>query len=379
MRITFFSNFLNHHQLPFCLEMLKIIGDSYKFVATEKIPEERIKLGYEDMNEKYDFVIRSYENMDEAMKLADESDVVIIGSAPQKMILNRLRCGKLTFRYSERIYKNKFDLKMWALVIKNITFKERKNVYLLCASAYSAYDYNKSFAFVGKTYKWGYFPEIKEYDIKKIINKKENKSILWVGRFLSWKHPELVVELAKKLRNNNYCFNIKMIGTGEEKNRIEIMIKENNLDTNIKLLDSMSPEKVRNYMEESSIFLFTSDRGEGWGAVLNESMNSGCAVVASHEIGSVPFMIKDNENGMIYEDGNNEDLYNKVSFLLDNSYECQRLGTNAYNTMIKLWNPKISARRLVNLSKKLLNNNSVDAYKDGPCSFAGKLKDNWYK
>ena len=49
-------------------------------------------------------------------------------------------------------------------------------------------------------------------------------------------------------------------------------------------------------MEKSEIFLFTSDKGEGWGAVLNESMNSACAVVASHAIGSVPFLLKDGEN-----------------------------------------------------------------------------------
>ncbi len=48
------------------------------------------------------------------------------------------------------------------------------------------------------------------------------------------------------------------------------------------MLGAMSPDKVRAYMERADVFLFTSDFNEGWGAVLNESMNSGCAVVASH-------------------------------------------------------------------------------------------------
>lgn len=51
----------------------------------------------------------------------------------------------------------------------------------------------------------------------------------------------------------------------------------------------MKASEVRSYMEKADIYLFTSDFNEGWGAVLNESMNSGCAVVASHAIGSVPF------------------------------------------------------------------------------------------
>ena len=34
-------------------------------------------------------------------------------------------------------------------------------------------------------------------------------------------------------------------------------------------------------MEKADIFLFTSDRREGWGAVANEAMNSACALVVS--------------------------------------------------------------------------------------------------
>ena len=77
MKVTFYSNFLNHHQLPFCESMLNLIGDNFKFVATEKIPEERIKLGYEDMNSLYSFVLRAYENIQEAIDLCRESDVII--------------------------------------------------------------------------------------------------------------------------------------------------------------------------------------------------------------------------------------------------------------------------------------------------------------
>ena len=74
MKVTFFSNFLNHHQLPLSLEMINK-GIDYTFVATEPVPEERIKLGYENMNDMYDFVLKTYESNDnyqKAMKLAKE-------------------------------------------------------------------------------------------------------------------------------------------------------------------------------------------------------------------------------------------------------------------------------------------------------------------
>ena len=36
MKITFYSNYLNHHQLPFCIELNRLYGEDFKFVATEK-------------------------------------------------------------------------------------------------------------------------------------------------------------------------------------------------------------------------------------------------------------------------------------------------------------------------------------------------------
>ncbi len=111
-------------------------------------------------------------------------------------------------------------------------------------------------------------------------------SILWVGRLIKWKHPELAIIVAKMLRDSGYDFNMKIIGQGEMKAELIKMIKIYNLEKYIYFLDYMSPEKVREHMEQANIFLFTSDYNEGWGAVLNEAMNSGCSVVASHAIGT---------------------------------------------------------------------------------------------
>lgn len=380
MKVTFFSNFMNHHQLPFCKEMVKLLGNDFKFVATEDIPVERKELGYESMNDKFDFIIKAYENDLKAFQLAIDSDVVIIGSAPDKYIKERIKQKKLVFRYSERIHKSGFKLKPFLYVFFKRTFLEKNNIFLLCSSAYAANDYNASLAYINRTYKWGYFPETVFYkDIENIIKTKIDNSLLWVARFIEWKHPEIVVEIAKKLKSEGYSFKINMIGVGEYFDKIKSLIKYNNLEQDVFLLGSMSPNDVRSYMEKSSIFLFTSDRGEGWGAVLNEAMNSACAVVASHEIGAVPFMINDNKNGIIYEDGNFDELYNKVKFLLDNKKTREKLGMEAYTTIVNLWNSKIAAERIINLSNHLLNGDSFNEYNDGPCSFAKRIKDNWYK
>ena len=379
MEVTFFSNFLNHHQLPFCLEMKKHLGDEFCFVETEPIEQERLEMGYEDMGEKYPFVLKSYKN-DECYKLALEkgykSDVVIIGSAPEIFIQERLNKNKITFRYTERILKEgvvrALDPRVSYGVWKQNTRYKDKNMFLLCASAYTSYDMHLFGAYPGKMYKWGYFPEVKKYDIDNLLKKKqENKeiSILWAGRFLKWKHPEFAIKVAEGLKRKGYSFNLTIIGNGEMREDLRKEVQQKELQDVVLFKEFMPPESVRKYMEKADIFLFTSDFNEGWGAVLNESMNSGCAVVASHAIGSVPFLLKHGVNGMIFKSGDEIELLNQVMQLCDDEELRTNLGRQAYKTLSEEWNASNAALNFLKLSDAIMNKKTVEIL-SGPCSTA---------
>ena len=98
MKITFYSNYMNHHQAPFSKALYKYTDGNYYFVACSPIEQERLDMGYEDMNKKYNFIIRPYENevqKKRAEKLAMESDVVIFGSGDEKYLKIRLKENKL--------------------------------------------------------------------------------------------------------------------------------------------------------------------------------------------------------------------------------------------------------------------------------------------
>jgi glycosyltransferase involved in cell wall biosynthesis len=378
MKISFYSNFLNHHQLPFCLAMYEKLGEDFKFIATEPIHEERLQMGYEDMSEKYSFSLNTYKSKEcyeNALKLGEDSDVVIIGSAPNVFISERLKKNKLTFRYSERIFKRgryrAFKPRTFFALVKNHTCYRHKNVYMLCASAYTAADFKMVGAYNRKTFKWGYFPELREYDLEKLMKKKKHNipKILWAGRFLDWKHPDDAIKVASMLKDNGYLFQMDIIGTGEMKDVLEKMIQKYGLSNQVRLLGSMPPQQVREYMESSNIFLFTSDFNEGWGAVLNESMNSGCAVVASHAIGSVPFLLENKKNGLIYKSGDIQQLYKCITLLLEDNCLSESLGIKAYNTLNNTWNAGNAVNRLIKLFESILNEDIIE-YEDGPCSRA---------
>ena len=105
-------------------------------------------------------------------------------------------------------------------------------------------------------------------------------------------------------------------------------------------------------MRESSIFLFTSNRQEGWGAVLNEAMGAGCACVAGDEIGSAPYLIRDGENGFLFKSCNLDDLTKKVRLLLDDVALRKRVSVAAYRTMQDEWSPKAAVTRFLGICGK---------------------------
>lgn len=385
MKVVFLTNTYNHHQAPLAEELYKLFGDDFCFIQTMPMTLERKQLGWSN----YDipsFVRSTFNGTDadkECKKTIYDSDVVIIGSASNKWIAERIKRNKLTFRYSERIYKNKKKILSFPVRFLKYHWENAfsRNTYLLCASAYAAADYAKTGNFIGKAFKWGYFPEVKKYDSpESLIAAKKTASILWVARLIDWKHPEIPIEIAKRLKLEGYRFTLDIIGSGILENRLKAQIRLENLDDCVHMLGSMKPEQVREYMEQSEIFLFTSDRNEGWGAVLNESMNSACAVVASHAIGSVPFLIEDGKNGLIYQDGNLDDLYRKVKYLLEHEKERRQISINAYETMVTEWNAENAADKFIRLVQSLLNGEKhPNVSTCGVCSEADILSDDWYK
>jgi glycosyltransferase involved in cell wall biosynthesis len=364
MNIVFISNFLNHHQLQLCLELNKL--SLFTFVATIPVPGERIDLGYKNMNDEYSFVIKIYESdnqYNQAQDLINNADVVIAGSCsfPFKMILNRLEENKLTFWFSERLFKHSELMRLYPKTVKRVLSQcvkyKDKNYYLLSAGGYVSQDYNFYNAFKSKSFKWGYFPQKIDLNINEIITQKEKNScirILWAGRFLGWKNPEYVIYAAQLLKRMNYDFVIDMIGIGKKVKHIKKIAKRLNLEDKINFCGSLPYLEVRKYMNNANIYLFTSNRTEGWGAVLNESMNSGCAVICNNKIGSAKYLIDDNYNGILYK--NKREFLDKILELVNNEKLRNQLGLNAYKTIVNEWNAEVAAERFFQFCQNKLNN-----------------------
>ena len=376
MTLTFVTNFVNHHQLPLADEFYKHLGNDYHYIATEELPDWLIKGGY-DPALKRPYIIRSYQSSEKlvnARRLIDESDVVILGSSPLEWSVERKKANKLTFHFSERWLKkysyHSFTPKaLWRIYANFFRFRN-SNLYLLCASAFAAKDVHFFGCFPNRCYKWGYMTAVDENYKLPLAKAFQGKvTLMWCSRFLAWKHPELPVKLASLLKKEGYQFELDMYGSGEELDIINALITELGVDDVVNLCGNLPNPEILSEMRRHDIFLFTSDRNEGWGAVLNEAMNNGCSVVASDMIGSAPYLINNGKNGLLFNSIDLESLYSKVKLLIDDDNLRRIISENAIKTMQEIWNPRVAAERFLHLSERLLIGLDT-VYTDGPCSKA---------
>lgn len=389
MKIVFAANYFTHHQEKLSLNLNKLSQNNYYYIASDQFPTERNQSGYIDLNKKYSFIIRPYENEEQSLlaeKVAFEADVLIIGSAPNRYLERRMRYNKLTFIYSERLFKKGLYRKYIPTTYKKIYDRyikyKNKNLYIICSSSFTSFDLKLCGFDENKCYKWGYFPELYREEYSLIEKKKKNDviEILWVARFIKLKNPNIVIETVNRIIKKGLSIHLTMIGDGPELKRSIQLSKKYNIDNYITFTKQVNVNMVFEYMKKANIFLFTSNKQEGWGAVLNEAMSCGCCVVAGDQIGSVPFLIKDGEDGIIYRTSDKDDLLNKVYKLCLNPRLCNEIGKKAYIKIHELWNVHVASQRLYFLFEELLKNNDTKKiFKTGPCSIAEIYKDNWYR
>lgn len=225
-----------------------------------------------------------------------------------------------------------------------------QNICMLCAGAYTASDFHLIGAYPGKLFKWGYFTELRTYDdgtFAAMKTKEGPLQIVWAGRFIPLKHPEYAVRLGRTLRKKGYAYRMHMLGSGELEEAIKEEVEREGLSDDFVFYGYTRPDEVRDVMEKCHIHLFTSNYLEGWGAVVNEGMNSGCVEVVDARVGAAPYLIRHGENGLLYPGGRYEKMEALVLDLFENWEERRGMGRAAYETIRDVWNAERAAAALL--------------------------------
>jgi len=160
---------------------------------------------------------------------------------------------------------------------------------------------------------------------KELSIPKEAFVVLSVGELNKNKNHETVIRAIKKLNNKNIHYVI--CGRGPLRSRLEKIIDEMNLTSNIHLVGFRSD--IKDIYKISDLFVFPSFR-EGLSVALMEAIASGLPIVASNIRGNTD-LIKHNINGYLINENSIEDYASKIKCVYDGDVKLKKVDLNGVN------------------------------------------------
>ena len=145
------------------------------------------------------------------------------------------------------------------------------------------------------------------------INKDAFK-IISVGRLNAQKSYDRLIRICKRLIDEGYNIELKIVGEGTHRQLLDEYIKENNLTSRIKLIGFKSnPYK---YMKDADLYVCSSVT-EGFSTAVSEAIILGLPVITTDCAGMREILGNENEYGIITQN-NIDALYYGIKKLLDN-------------------------------------------------------------
>lgn len=183
--------------------------------------------------------------------------------------------------------------------------------------------------------------------------KKENTIVMLVGRIVPYKGQleavKAVGELEKRGIKNVRLQIVGNVGHKQYYSEIKNYIEENNL-SQIEVIEFTSD--LRELRRQSDINLVCS-YVEGLGRVTVESMLAGCVTIGA-DTGATNELIKDKENGFLYERGNYNDLAEKILYVIGHKEDMKNITQAAQNFALEKFDADIYYEKIYNIYKSII-------------------------
>lgn len=173
-------------------------------------------------------------------------------------------------------------------------------------------------------------PGYSSFNKKNLIIEETSKiyDIVNIGRIDKIKRIDFLIEIIHILKTE-YDINIKscIVGNGSETKKINDLISKFNLENNVKLMPHVSKKSVKNILNQSKLFVLTSEN-EGLPSAICEALYLGIPVVSSN-VGFIKNIISDDYNGYLVEKRDINTFCERIIYLLKNDFY-----ENLYNNCI---------------------------------------------
>ena len=171
---------------------------------------------------------------------------------------------------------------------------------------------------------------------------------LYVGRLSEEKGIECLLKAWRDMD-----FPLKIIGDGPLK---DLVVK--NASGNIHYEGLLSKDAVLAEMKSASFLMMPSTWYEGFPMVLVEALACGTPAIVS-KLGSMEEIIEDGVTGLHFDKNNEQDLQNKVAWLVDNPDLLNQMSQNARSEYLNKYTPDANYRQLMEIYDAAIHDSRV--------------------
>jgi glycosyltransferase involved in cell wall biosynthesis len=118
--------------------------------------------------------------------------------------------------------------------------------------------------------------------------------------------------LLEAFKDNTYTLNI--VGDGPLKNDLIEYVKKHNFENRINFFGHLSTDRVLEEVEKAKALILPSQTYENAPISILEALSLGKIVLGSN-LGGIPEMVKNTENGFLFEPGDSKDINNAINKL----------------------------------------------------------------
>jgi glycosyltransferase involved in cell wall biosynthesis len=180
----------------------------------------------------------------------------------------------------------------------------------------------------------------------------KGKYFLAVGSLIDVKGMDILIRAMARLGDKYNEYNLRIVGNGELRGHLEKTVVELGLKERVVFSGELNHQSLIKLYEES-LFCVIPSRSEGLSLVALESQAACKAVIAS-KVGGLPELIKDNVNGLLFEVGNEEQLSQRISYLIDNPDLAAAMGREGRSQVSKDFNWERNTEEYCNLFDELI-------------------------
>ncbi len=182
----------------------------------------------------------------------------------------------------------------------------------------------------------------------------KNPLLLFVGRLVPYKGLQILLQAFKWIHDKIPTVKLAIVGSGPLKSDLQEQCANLELSHVVHFLGVLPRRRLRDIYSACDIFVLPSrSRSEAFGIVQLEAMARGKPVVAT-TVGGVPYVVKENETGLLVPPVDSMALAKALTKLLENTRFRHRLGQAGRKRVIDFFTRKPTTQKLEDVYFQLL-------------------------